>query len=198
MKQLTDEQVEKNLRSLPVHSLTHEQKENIIFAIRQHSEKRKLRFKPAVSFLLLLLLFASIVSYAFQQYDGKPAEQAVSETVTISPAGDITIKNRGAFSKDFYNKEGKKTGGVQRMTEADMYESINQQNIHTNIDIQGYRYPGKMTVDHQKKMEYIQIIHYYFKSPYTNHYYHVYFYTPFFDEAQADAVARTFIINSQN
>lgn len=163
-------------------------------------------FKPVVSIIVLVVFLASASFFALEQANapGSPElsikantgielfKQA-NESFTIQENKNFTLKKNKDGTVQFQVK-GKKVGGIEPLNEDEMVKSINQQNLMTNEQVEGYQYPATLTLDHQKMLDVVQILHYYFKSPESKLNYHVYFYTPFFNDDSADYIARSFTI----
>jgi hypothetical protein len=189
-----------------------DQKNAILGNLAQLEEKEKTKsvsevFKPVLSIVVLVLFLASASFYALDHTKKTPGSPETSqkaetgidqyknanESFDIQASKNFTMKENKDGTVRF-EAEGKTVGGIEPLNEDEMMKSINRQNLHTKEELSGYHYPTTYTLDHQKKMDVTQILHYYFKSPESNLNYHVYFYTPFFTEESADDIARSFEI----
>lgn len=162
-------------------------------------------YKPVLSVFVLLFFFVSASLFVLNDTSEAPtptktgyqtgAEQFLhgDETYGIQHNKDFSLKKNRDGSV-LFKADGKIVGGIEPLTDDEMYKNMNKQHIFTSEKLDSYNYQTTFTLDHQKTMEVTQILHYYFTSPNSQLNYHVYFYTPFFTEEKADDLARSFEI----
>ncbi|WNB90904.1 hypothetical protein [Bacillus sp. NEB1478] len=205
MKRLTNEDLILELKVFRKYELEADKQKSIIRKL-EHLEKenQKLRvsryLNPVLSIIVLLVFLGSATFFAINENE-VPLDKLTGlfmfdrsgESYKMRSGEDFTIRKRSDGTAVF--KAGdKQVGGIEPLNEDEMYKSLSKQNTFKNEDVEGYRYQAKVTLDHQKMLEYTQIVHYYFQSPESKLNYHVYFYTPFFTEQSADVFAKSFKI----
>ncbi|MBY6036673.1 hypothetical protein KUV80_08415 [Fictibacillus nanhaiensis] len=202
LKRLTNEDLISEMRTFQKYEMDTNKRDDILRELRLlKTEKKKIGapqfVKPILSFLVLAFFLAGSGLFAITQINNSPTEFKSgihgNETYSIQKEDHFIIKQNKDGSSTFM-ADGKKVGGIEPLNEEEMMKSIQKQNVFKNQEVEGYRYRATYTLDHQKTMEVVQILHYYFVSPESNLRYHVYFYTPFFDEESADELARSFTI----
>ncbi|WP_226537347.1 hypothetical protein [Fictibacillus halophilus] len=210
MNRLTNEDLMSEMKKFHKYRMDANQKSVILGNLAQLGTKGKRRyistfFKPIVSIIVLVVFLASASFFALEHAKAPGSPELIkaktgielfkqsNESFTIQKNKDFTVKENKDGTVQFEVK-GKKVGGIEPLNEDEMVKSINQQNLMTNEEVEGYQYPVTLTLDHQKMLDVVQILHYYFKSPESKLNYHVYFYTPFFNEESADEIARSFNI----
>lgn len=158
-------------------------------------------YKPLLSLIVLLFLLVSGSYFAINQADEKAVKHTTGSGLFLHGDESFQIKKKDDFVlkkiKDgsvILSANGKKVGGIEPLTDDEKLKSIQSQNTFINEELEGYRYEGTFILDHQKTMEVTQILHYYFNSPHSKLNYHVYFYTPFFNEDTAAELAHSFKI----
>ncbi|WP_409299821.1 hypothetical protein [Peribacillus sp. SCS-155] len=216
MNRLVKENLLNQLNNFPQHSMSHVKEVEIAKNLENYlstAERTpnvwknvKRVFHPVLSIALFLLFTGGLSYYTLQTAD--IAEKPKTGTTpaifngnyfgtnykfTITGLDDMKLKQlENGWIEFFYNQ--KHVGGIQVLNSEQMENDINKQNIFSNDVLNGYQYPGRRTVDHQKRMNVTQIVSYYFFSAKTNLNYKVYFYTPDLNENNADKIARSFRI----
>jgi hypothetical protein len=214
LKRLTNEDVMSEMKKFHRYRMDADQKNAILGNLAQLGAKRKRGsisafFNPVLSMIVLVVFLASasFIALDHAKAPGSPelpkkAEtgiqqfQQANESFSIQEYETFTLKE----NKDgtvLFIADGKTVGGIEPLNEDEMVKSINQQNLMKKEELEGYQYPATFTLDHQKTMDVVQILHYYFTSPESKLNYHVYFYTPFFNDESADEIARSFNINKE-
>ncbi|MCM3732643.1 hypothetical protein M3196_13305 [Fictibacillus nanhaiensis] len=212
MKRLTNENLTSEMKKFHRYRMDADQKNAILGNLAKLEEKEKIKsaaafYKAVLSIVVLVFFLASASFFALDHTKETPGSPGTSqkadtgidlykqsdEFFTIQVNEDFTLKENKDGSVRF-EAEGKTVGGIEPLNEEEMVKSMNKQNLFIKEELAGYQYPTTFTLDHQKTMEVIQILHYYFTSPESSLNYHVYFYTPFFTEESADDIARSFEI----
>ncbi|WP_316568268.1 hypothetical protein [Neobacillus sp. YIM B06451] len=201
MRPLTNEEIQKELNDFPRLGLNYSAKKRIAASLERIDSpivKKKKLFPAALSFAVLALLFIGISTFVINSISGNGLffglGSAPAEKFSIDPMDKFTIERIADDEVEFY-VDGKKAGGIEIMTEAEMHKNIAKQNLFENNVLPGFQYPVRWTLDHQKTMEAVQIRHYFFLSEKSKLRYHVYFYSQRINDRDAEKIVRTFRIN---
>ena len=198
MQPLTNEEIVQELNKFPRLKLDLAQKNWLASSLSNNqSAPRQVGplFPAMLNFLVVAVLIAGLSTLLITFFSGNDpwhpgTEVYKGKKFSFDPMGVFAVKKLSDEEVEFYQGE-KKVGGIEILTEKEMNENIQQQHVFESAELPGYRYPLRWTLDHQKTMEASQIRHYFFLSEKSKLRYHVYFYTPYVEDLESDAIART-------
>ncbi|CEG26560.1 hypothetical protein [Bacillus sp. B-jedd] len=198
MPPLTNEEIVQELSKFPRHKLNQAQKNGIASSLSKSQPARRPMgslFPAMLNFLVVAVLIAGLSTLLINFFSGSDpwhpgTEVYKGKKFSFDPMGVFAVKKLSNEEAEFYQGD-KKVGGIEILTEKGMHQNIQQQNVFESANLPGYRYHLHWTLDHQKTMEASQIRHYFFLSEKSKLRYHVYFYTPYVEDLESDAIART-------